>query len=113
MGYALRVVAVEFESDDPPQKVIAYYQDQLKKYGNVLQCRASKFGGNTGTTYNGNDSHGSNELKCSGDNSGKVVELKVGTDQNEHIVSIQPSDSGKGSVFALVHLQTHSKEDTI
>ena len=113
MGYALRVVAVEFESDDPPQKLIAYYQDQLKKYGNVLQCRASKFGGNTGTTYTGKDSQRSNELKCTGDNSGKVVELKVGTDQNEHIVSIQPSDSGKGSVFALVHLQTHGKEDTI
>jgi hypothetical protein len=113
MGYALRVVAVEFESDDPPQKLITYYQDQLKKYGNVLQCRASKFGGNTRTTYHGKDSHASNELKCTGDNSGKVVELKVGTDQNEHIVSIQPSDSGKGSVFALVHLQTHSEEDTI
>jgi hypothetical protein len=109
MGYGLRVVAVEFTSADPPQKLISYYQDQLKKYGSVLQCHASKLG----DSYNDKNSHGSSELKCGGDNNGKVVELKVGTQQNQHIVSIQPSDSGRGTDFALVYVQTHSKEDTI
>jgi hypothetical protein len=109
MGYALRVVAVEFESADSPEKLIAYYQNQLKKYGSVLQCHASKLG----NSYNDRDSHGSTELKCGSDDNGKVVELKVGTQQNQHIVSIRPSDSGKGSDFALVYVQTHGKEDTI
>ena len=113
MGYALRVVAVEFESDDPPQKLMDYYQNQLKKYGSVLQCHASKLGGSPTVAYDGKDSHSSSELKCDGDSSGKVVELKVGTQQNQHIVSIQPSNSGKGSDFALVYVQTHGKEDTI
>ena len=30
-GYGLRVVAVEYESDDAPARVLAYYRDQLKK----------------------------------------------------------------------------------
>ncbi len=55
----------------------------------------------------------SKELKCEGDNSGKVVELKVGTKQNQHIVSIQPADNGKGSDFALVYVQTRGRKDTI
>ena len=42
-GYGLKVVALEYESDDPPDKIIAYYQDQLKKYGDVLQCHGSSF----------------------------------------------------------------------
>src|SRR6266480_4190349 len=44
---------------------------------------------------------------------GKVVELKVGTKQNQHIVSIQPTDNGKGSDFALVYVQTRGRKDTI
>ena len=35
-GYGLKVVAVEYESDDAPTKVLSFYKDQLKKYGNVL-----------------------------------------------------------------------------
>ena len=42
-GFGLKVVALEYESDDPPGKIIAYYQDQLKRYGNVLQCHGSGF----------------------------------------------------------------------
>jgi hypothetical protein len=112
MGYGLRVVALEFESADPPEKVAAYYKNQLSKYGAVLQCHASKLSGSP-TIYEGKNSHSSSELKCDGDDNGKVVELKAGTEQNQHIVSVQRSDSGNGSNFALVRVQTHSKEDTI
>src|SRR5580658_6344756 len=37
-GYGLRVVALEYESDEAPEKVLAFYRDQLKKYGSVLEC---------------------------------------------------------------------------
>ena len=36
--FGLKVVAIEYLSDDPPEKLIAYYKDQLKKYGSVLEC---------------------------------------------------------------------------
>jgi hypothetical protein len=50
-----------------------------------------------------------NKLKCE-ENSGDTVELKVGTEENQHLVSITPEK--KGSSFALVFVRTRGK-DTI
>ncbi|HXM21255.1 MAG TPA: hypothetical protein VN948_08330 [Terriglobales bacterium] len=112
-GFGFKVVALEYESDDPPAKIIAYYQDRLKKYGNVLQCHSSGFkidddvpviGGKKGYVVD-------SKLKCDDDVSGKTVELKVGTDDNQHIVSVDPQ--GKGSDFAIVWLRVRGKEGDI
>jgi hypothetical protein len=103
-AFGLRVVAVEYESDDAPAKLISYYKDQLKKYGNVLECHTS--GHNYGSSHDSN----SDELKCEG-NTGKNIELKAGTKNNQHIVSIEPRD--KGANFALVYVRIRGKEDTI
>jgi hypothetical protein len=108
--FGLKVVAVEYISKDPPARLIAYYHDQLKKYGNVLECHTTRDGSDVDVHPGGDDSK---ELKCEGDNNGKVIELKVGTKQNQHIVSIRPADNGKGSDFALVYVQTRGRKDTI
>ncbi len=101
--FGLKVVAVEYESDAAPGKLVAYYKNELKKYGNVLECHTE----GDHDTYEGN----SDELKCEGNNNGKTVELKVGTKSNEHLVSIKPQ--GKGSDFALVYVRTRGKDTTI
>jgi hypothetical protein len=106
--FGVRVVAVEFQSDDPADKVIAFYQDQLKKYGSVVECHTDKHGGNLNIKA-GDNSH--NPVSCKSGESGKVVELKVGTDDNQHLVSIEPN--GKGTDFALVYVLTRGKESTI
>jgi len=108
--FGLKVVAIEYESDDQPEKIIAYYKEQLKKYGNVLECHTSRDSGSEVNMHAGHDDHDSEELKCEGDNSGKTVELKVGTQGNQHLVSIKPA--GKGSDFGLAYVRTHGK-DTI
>ena len=113
--FGLKVVAIEYESDDPPEKIISYYKDQLKKYGNVLECHTSKdacaeVNMHVGHDDSDSDRHDSDELKCEGDNNGKTVELKVGTQGNQHLVSIKPV--GKGSDFGLAYVRTHGK-DTI
>jgi hypothetical protein len=105
-GYGVRVVALEFESEDAPSKLAAYYQDQLKKYGNVLICHTSHFDVNTVKGSN----HGPHELTCE-DSSGTNVEMKVGTEENQHIVDIEPE--GKGSSFSLVYIRTHGKDADI
>ena len=107
-GYGLRVVAMEYESDDAPAKVVAFYQDQLKKYGNILVCHTSHLDVNT--DVKGLDDHGSHELTCES-NSGSNVELKVGTKENQHIVAVEPD--GKGSSFSLVYVRTHGKDADI
>jgi hypothetical protein len=106
-GFGLKVVALEYRSDDTPEKLIAYYKDQLKKYGKVLECHSSHF--NVNPDIKGSD-HGSHELTCE-DSNGNNVELKVGTKENQHIVAVEPD--GKGSSFSLVYVRTHGKDADI
>jgi len=108
--FGVKVVAIEYESDDSPDKVLAFYQDQLKKYGHVIECRTSKHGGDLSVKA-GNHSDSSKPVSCEGSNSGNVVELKAGTEDNQHLVSVEPQ--GKGSDFALVYILTRGKEGSI
>ena len=111
-GFGVKVVAVEYLSDDSQDKLIAYYRDQLKKYGSVLECHTSKHGGDVEVNkMSHQDKKESRKLTCDNDDSGKTVELKVGTEDNQHIVAVEPQ--GKGSSFALVYVQTHGKEGMI
>ena len=55
----------------------------------------------------------SKELKCDDNNSGPVTELKVGTEDDQHIVAVDPGDTTKGSTFALVYVHTRGKKGEI
>jgi hypothetical protein len=109
-GYSLKVVALEYESDAAPAKVLAFYKDQLKKYGTVLECHTSHL--NLDMKMGSHDSRNdSNELTCEGDHGGGNIELKVGKKDDQHIVAVEPE--GKGSSFSLVYVRTHGKEADI
>lgn len=105
-GYGVKVVALEYESDDAPAKIVSFYKDQMKKYGNVLECRTSGLNLNMGS----HSSRDSNELNCEGEH-GTNVELKAGKKDNQHIVAVKPED--KGSSFSLVFVRTHGKDTDI
>jgi hypothetical protein len=108
-GFSLKVVAAEFLSDDAPDKVLAYYNKELPKYGKPIQCHGGWTGGQS--NYNGKDDM-SKPVSCGNDGSGDSVELKVGTEGNQHIVAVKPNN--KGSRFALVYVRMRTgKEDTI
>lgn len=106
-GFGLKVIALEYESNDSPAKLVSYYQDQLKKYGNVLICHTTHLDVNADIKHHDDDS---DELTCEG-SSGSNVELKVGTKQNQHIVAVGPE--GNGSSFSLVYVRTHGKHADI
>jgi hypothetical protein len=114
--FGVKVVAVEFLSDDPPDKVATFYREQLKKYGGVLECHTSNRHGDAGDVDVDLGKDGEkkdNRLSCE-HGSGSTLELKVGTKDNQHIVSISPQDKGKGTDFALVFVQTRGgNKDTI
>jgi len=106
-GFGLKVVALEYESKDTPEKIVAYYRDQLKRFGSVLVCHTSNT--SVGADMKDHDS-GSHELRCEG-SSGVNIELKVGTKENQHIVAVEPE--GDGSSFSLVYIRTHGKDAEI
>lgn len=109
-GFGIKVVALEYESTDGPDKLIAFYKDQLKKYGNVLECHYSGHH-NVNADFDSHDSDSkSNDLTCE-DNHGSNIELKVGRKDDQHIVEVEPE--GKGSSFALVYVRTHGRNADI
>ena len=111
-SFGMKLLVAKYESDDPPAKVIDYYRDKLKKYGKVLECHSQKHGGDVEVNDSDKDSKDSKELKCE-DNSGPVTELKVGTEDNQHVVAIEPRDASKGSTFALVYVHTRGMRGDI
>ncbi len=106
-SFGLKLVVAKYESDDGPDKVIAYYRNKLKKYGKVLECHSQKDG--VDVQSDDKKSGESKELKCE-QNSGPVTELKVGTEDNQHIVAIEPRDS-EGCTFSLVYLYSRKGDE--
>ncbi|HWO29208.1 MAG TPA: hypothetical protein VNO32_10465 [Candidatus Acidoferrum sp.] len=110
-AFGLKLVVAKYDSDDAPDKVISYYRERLKKYGKVVECHTREHGGDSHADFD-DDKH-SKELKCEGDNTGPVTELKVGTEDNQHVVAIEPRDGKSGSTFALVYVHTRGKQGDI
>jgi len=101
-GVGIKVVAIKYRTSDSPEKVLAFYRPKMKEFGGtVLECKNEKFG-----TY----SHSSDdkELSCDKGGRGSDIELKAGTPDREHVVSVKPS--GEGSEFALVYVMKRGKE---
>lgn len=105
-GFSLKVVAAEFDSDDAPDKIIAYYDKELQKYGKPIQCHGGWSNGHV--NYDSKDAM-SKPVACGNGGSSDSVELKVGTEGNQHIVSVKPNSHG--SRFALVYVRTHTGSD--
>ena len=109
--FGLKLVVVKYASDDAPQKLVDFYTNDLKRYGKILQCNKS---GSDADWHVGIDSHDKqghgDQLSCSGDGKGNTVELKVGSNNNAHVVAITPK--GKGAEFALVYVHARSDNDS-
>jgi len=111
-GFGMKLLVANYESDDAPGKVIDFYRNKLKRYGKVLECHSQKHGGDVEVHDEKNKDSGAKELKCD-QNDGPVTELKVGTEDDQHIVSVEPRDSSQGSKFAMVYLHTRGKRGEI
>jgi hypothetical protein len=110
-AFGMKLVVANYVSSDAPARVVDFYRDKLKKYGKVLECHSDKHGGDVSVHDDDKDSEHSKELKCD-ENSGPVTELKVGTEDNQRIVAVEPGDA-KGTKFALVYVHTRGKRGEI
>ncbi|HMF89159.1 MAG TPA: hypothetical protein VKL40_00840 [Candidatus Angelobacter sp.] len=105
--FGVKVVALKYQSNDAPEKILAFYRKDMAKYGKVLDC-----GGGFSMNYHRRDKD--EEVTCDRDHgSGHDYsqELKVGTENNQRIVAIKPS--GSGSEFALVYVRAWDDKSTL
>jgi hypothetical protein len=105
-SFGFKLVALKMESDDSQEKVAAFYQKALGKYGTVLNCNdASK-------AESGKDKNESGKkLTCGDDHADPGGMLfKVGSKEKQHLVSVKPN--GTGCIFHIVYLEARSDEKT-
>jgi hypothetical protein len=104
--FGLRVVALDYVTDDSPQKVMDFYKKELSRYGKVAECKNSSSNVNT---------KGNNDMKltldCDDTGSGNSTELKAGEGDRQHIVGVTPQS--KGTEFGLVYVQIRGKAETM
>jgi hypothetical protein len=112
-AFGLKLVVAKYDSDDAPAKIIDYYRERLKKYGKVIECHTREHEGGHADVDDDDqaEGHAAKAVKCEGDNRGPVTELKVGTEENQHVVSVEPNKSG--SSFVLLYLHARGKQGDI
>ena len=109
MGFGLKVIAAEYETSDSPEKVKAFYEDKMKHFGSILICNGHSDGGSDiHMSFDKKDKDEDNgKLTCK-DTSGDGWEIKAGTSDDQHLVSIEPN--GSGTRFGTVLVQTKGKD---
>lgn len=103
--FGMSLIVQKYEASDPPEKVIAFYEKELSKFGKVIKCEA----GSPSATPE--DRKKDAPVTCdksepAGDD--YKTELKVGTERNQHIVAVKPQ--GTGTAFALVYVRVRGGE---
>jgi hypothetical protein len=105
-GFGFKLVVLKLESKDSPEKIAAFYQKALTKYGKVLNCSAAD---SRPPAKDKKDS--SNQLTCEDDKpeTGETL-YKAGTKDKQHLVEIKPAAGGL-TVFTLLYIVTRGTED--
>ena len=108
MGFGkwqLKVKAVNYQSADPQEKIIAFYRKALARYGDVIECRGNKPAEGPDHTREGltcSDAKGKGVNININDEEGELS-LKSGSKRHQHILGIKKSSSA-GTEFALVQV---------
>ena len=108
--WQLRIRAVNYQSADPQDKVVAFYKKALARYGDVLTCKGNAPVGTPTVTAEGltcSDEGKHTQINVNGKKDGislnSEFHLEAGSKRHQHIVGFE--DSGKGRTrFALVAL---------
>lgn len=97
--FGVKVVALKYRSDDPPDKVLSFYRKEMGKYGKVVDCTG---GFTLGYRHRDQDA----EVNCDNAQTGREYRelLRVGTQNNQRDVAIRAN--GNGSDFALIYVRT-------
>jgi hypothetical protein len=93
--FGVKVLAAKFESSDGTEKIVDFYRNELKAYGEVTECRGDI------------DFRGRGDARrpvCREKPFERDLQLVAGPEDRQHIVSVKPR--GDGTEFALVYIQT-------
>lgn len=94
-SFHLGVRAVELQTPDPQDKVMAFYRKDMSRYGTVITCQNHTPVGTPVRTTDGltcnDDGDNKHERRTGGD---AAMELRAGSPQHQYIASVKPENGG-------------------
>jgi len=105
---SMKIEVLAYLSDDSPDKVAAWYREQLKPMGNLVECTSTGYIGNVHMDKKSGGDSEDKPVTCDkepGRSGRKLTEFKMGTTRNQRVVGIAERKDGKpGSEFAIVRV---------
>jgi hypothetical protein len=96
--YGLKVAAVKLRSHDSREKIAAFYERELARFGTVLDCTDGD------ASQKRERDRKSRELSCDGQRAKRnAVLFKAGSRTDQRVVSIE--QKGEVSLITLVHVE--------
>ncbi len=108
-SFRLGVHAVELQTPDPQDKVLAFYRKDMGRYGAVLTCRGNQTVGQPPRTQDGltcNDHKTVQEYHTSGDS----IELRAGSETRQHVVGVHAEDGATHIGLVALDLPSDSNK---
>lgn len=109
-SFHLGVKAVSYETADAPDKVLAFYRKDMSRYGQVIFCKGKHAVGSPSVTQDGLTCEESGKRSVhidSGELDGTDGDLKAGSKQHQHIVSINSEGSRTKIGLVMLDLPGH------
>jgi hypothetical protein len=106
--FQMTVKVVNYQTSDSADKVLAFYQKALGRYGDVIRCKGQDPVGTPTMTHEGltcSDANGHTHVDVSGN-----LSLKAGSRHHQHVVALEDK-SGSETRFALIELQLPESMD--
>ena len=105
--FQLRVKVVNYQTPDSQDKVLAFYQKALGRFGDVIRCQGGQPVGTPTVTREGlncSEDHGNAHVQIGGKDVSADLTLRAGSRHHQHILGIE-QNSGNGTRYALIELQ--------
>ena len=112
-SFRLVVKAAAFRTPDSQEKVLAFYRNDLKRYGDVLQCQGHSPVGKPERTSQGLTCEDNEGAQHGHVETGSGLELRTGSPQRQHIVAVEGREGGTkiGLVALELPVQVHLHGD--
>ena len=93
-SFHLGVKSTAFQTPDDQDKVLAFYRHELARYGQVIECSGDASVGQPTRTAQGLTCDENKSARHGSLQPGKDLELRTGSPQHQHIVSVESRDGG-------------------
>ena len=111
-NFRMTIKVASFATDDPQDKIVAFYKKALATYGDVIICEKKQAIGKPDRTSEGLTCQDSDHGHAEDVNIDDGITVKAGSKHHQRLVAVEnESAAGKRTKFAMVELELPNTDD--